>query len=554
MLTSAAFLLCPLAATALQYPLTHSQPSFESPGRQQMQKRLNEILPKIEILRQTGGTAGISVGVISHGDVVLEHFFGFADVHQRLAANSSTRYPIASLTKAFVATTIAQLVDEGSLRWDEPLTTYIPELNFHADPSLAARLTLIDLLSHNTGLLRLDALWLGASSQTVISKEFTVAVCNHLAPVYPLRSKWLYNNWMYALAGEVVERVTGKSFGRALASHVLEKVGLTQTTVIESEVPPDSTAVPYMTLDDKTPVRVPKSELTDGTFMASAGGVRSTVHDMLIWGNALLSVFRDEQSPLKGLDTVLSGHSFINKTFLSDELYALGFSKATTPTQLGKVGFNPGLVDGMPVLGTKSNRETVFYHSGGGTGYNHCFMLVPGSQTAIVVLTNAISHGDIADWVAQTLLQTVLNIDSPVDLVPFAEQAASNWRALYPKMVETLEQGRTPDTREPPHQELLGKFYHPTQALYLEVSIADGALRFSINGRSEQEHKLSHYHYDSFIFLPSDDERVRRGLVHYSAAAWLLHFKRDSTGQVTHIVWNLDGQAPGGETFSKAKA
>ncbi|KIW30216.1 uncharacterized protein PV07_05975 [Cladophialophora immunda] len=67
----------------------------------------------------------MSIGVMSYGEVVFNSSFGFADVNRRLVANSSTRYPLASLTKAFVATTIAQLVDEGLLRWDEPLTTYI---------------------------------------------------------------------------------------------------------------------------------------------------------------------------------------------------------------------------------------------------------------------------------------------------------------------------------------------------------------------------------------------------------------------------------------------
>lgn len=91
---------------------------------------------------QIGGAARMSIGIMSQGDVIIERSFGFADVDQGLVSNSSTIYPLASLTKAFIAATIAQLVDEGVLDWNEPLKSYIPEISFHFDPLLAFRLTL----------------------------------------------------------------------------------------------------------------------------------------------------------------------------------------------------------------------------------------------------------------------------------------------------------------------------------------------------------------------------------------------------------------------------
>ena len=256
----------------------------------------------------------MSIGVMYQGESVFEDHLGFADLEAGKVANSSTRYPLGSLTKAFVATTIAQLVNEGLLRWDEPLRTYIPELDFAADSSLKGRLTLIDLLSHRTGLARLDPLWLGANGEVNIPNYRTVAMCNELPRVHPLRFRWLYNNWMYALAGCVVERRTRTPFAKVLASRVLDQVGLTETTLIEAEIPPHSTALPYLILDDKSPSRGADLGLTDGSLMATAGGIRSTVHDMLKWGHVMLSPYRDEKSVVAGLDTVLSGHSFLSKS------------------------------------------------------------------------------------------------------------------------------------------------------------------------------------------------------------------------------------------------
>ncbi|KAL8743703.1 MAG: hypothetical protein Q9190_003971 [Brigantiaea leucoxantha] len=546
--------LCPLLTTAYQFPLflpgtsPTVAPSSESHA---LRDRLIDVLPQIEALRNVGGTAGMSIGVMTHGHVLLDHNLGFADLERHLVANSSTRYPIASLTKAFVASTISQLVDEGLLEWDEALTYYIPELSFEHDPLLAGQLSLIDILSHRTGLARLDALWLGADSQTFIPKNFTVALCNQLPPIYPVRAQWLYNNWMYALAGQVIERVTNQSWGQVLATRVLGRLGLLQTTVIASEIPPDSLALPYMVLDNLTGVQIGKMDLTDGSIMTSAGGIRSTVGDLLTWGNVLLSLFRDEDVPLASLDTILSGHSFINNTVASDELYGMGFAKVITPAQFGKTGFNPSLVDAMPVIGGSSKPEQVFYHSGAGNGYNHCFMLIPGSQSVIVVLTNSVAQGDTADWVAQSLLQAVLDEKQPIDLKPFAKRAAIKWRGIHQNIADALNEGRRRDSEEPPHDTLAGRYWHKTRALYLMVFQEDGLLKFNLNGKPEQEHVLSHYSNDTFDFLPSAEERIRRGLFHYDAPAWLLHFKKDYDGKFRDIEWNLDNQSSFPENFVK---
>lgn len=73
----------------------------------------------------------------------------------------------------------------------------------------------------------------------------------------------------------------------------------------------------------------------------------------------------------------------------------MGFAKVIILVQAGKIGFSPGLVHAMPVIGSSSKPEQIFYHSKAGAGYNHYFRLIPGSQSVIVIviviLTNSIS-------------------------------------------------------------------------------------------------------------------------------------------------------------------
>ncbi|OAA53933.1 Beta-lactamase/transpeptidase-like protein [Niveomyces insectorum RCEF 264] len=522
-----------------------------------LRHRLSQIVPQIQSLREVGGTVGVSVGVSSFGHTVLDHHFGFADADRRVVANSSTRYMLGSLSKAFVAATVAQFVDEGHLSWeDEGVASYVPELAFVDRPELAKQLSLVDILSHRTGLARLDALWLGADGEVLIDKNNTVTVCNHLPLIRPVRSRWLYNNWMYALAGEIIERVSRRPWGHVVAERVLKPLGLSQTSAIASEIPGDSTALPYVVLDDHSAVRSGRTGFASDSAMAPAGGIHSTVGDLLVWGEALLSQLRenteDDKSPLSSLAMLFSGHSFINSTLASDELYGLGFGKVVTPAQFGKIGFNPGLVGAMPVIGVGAEPQIVFYHNGAITGYNHCLMLVPQLRAVIVVLTNSIAQGDVADWIAQTLLQVVLNDTQPVDLKSYAVQAAAKWRGSYQTIENELQDGRRPDSEEPQQEELVGKYWHTTRALYLVVfQEPGGVLKFNINGRRAQEHTLSHYANDTFAFLPSAEERLRRGLFHYAASAWKLEFKKDTEGHYGEILWNLDSQAPAPEKFVK---
>ncbi|KAJ5344191.1 beta-lactamase domain-containing protein [Penicillium brevicompactum] len=444
-----------------------------------------------------------------------------------------------------------QAFNEGKLQGDEPITKYLPELSSLPGPMPADQLTLIDILSHQTGLPGLDALWLGADNEINIPEEFTLAMCKHLPALYPPRSKWLYNNWMYALAGKIIGQAANVSWGQASESHVLGPVGLTQSSVIESKIPAGSTALPYAVLDDKTKRRIGDVRLTDGSLMSPAGGVRSTLHDLLSCGDALLSSLQGEVSPLRQLDSILFGHSFINKSASFDELYGLGFAKVTLPAQFGKIRFNPGLVNAMPVIGSKSDHQLVFYHNGAIPSYNHCIMLLPSEQIAIVVLTNSISQGDIADWVAQTLLQVVLRLETKTDIVSLAQQTAKKWRSGYHNFVETLEKEKIPNTIPPPNEDLTGTYVHSPSAFLFKVFMDDGLLKFNINGKKSQTHMLTHYHNDTISFLPSAEERMKRGLFHYGTHAWLLHFKRNDQGAIKELSWVIDDNIKEGEVFTR---
>ncbi|KAF4343468.1 hypothetical protein FBEOM_2610 [Fusarium beomiforme] len=113
-------------------------------------------------------------------------------------------------------------------------------------------------------------------------------MCNSLFPVQPLRSGWL------------------TTIG---SRHIPDKLELKNTTLISSSKPLGQKAKPYLVLDDNSLSRSLEMGMTDEDIMSSAGGIRSTGHNMLTRGNALLSPFHDNLSP-SFVDPVLSGYSF----------------------------------------------------------------------------------------------------------------------------------------------------------------------------------------------------------------------------------------------------
>ena len=103
---------------------------------------------------------GCAVAAVQDGQIVLAAGWGQRDLDTELPVTANTLFAIGSTTKAFTAATVGALVDDGLLEWERPLRDYVPEIRLH-DPVVTDRLTVVDLLSHRSGLPRHEMVWLG---------------------------------------------------------------------------------------------------------------------------------------------------------------------------------------------------------------------------------------------------------------------------------------------------------------------------------------------------------------------------------------------------------
>ncbi|KAH8803312.1 beta-lactamase/transpeptidase-like protein [Xylogone sp. PMI_703] len=511
---------------------------------------LRQRIPVMEKILDITGQPGVSIGVIHEGRVAFKHNIGVLDVTTRQKTNSDTLYCVASLTKAFIAASLDLLVQEQKIAWDTPISSIIPEFNHVENASLFSNMTLKDIASHHTGLLSLDEITQGLDGRILIPKKDVVQVCNALPVKYDLRTNFLYNNALYALAGSVIERVSDyPNWGDFLHKRIFEPLKMTRSTAFRAVHRTDENiAVPYMILTDRTPFKIAPTELSADSMNGGSGGVRSSVNDLLKWALCLLRSFHGttgkeylvrQDSPIFNRTTIANPHS------AEDGDYCMGWCYHRTPAKLGLISPNRTLES--PVLGLNSPSFLFYGHQGDVPGYTCNFYIIPGIDSAIVVLSNGTGLSDATDWIAQDLLQTICKLQQPVDFVKEASAAANNYLLHYLNdFQKPLKRNQIRGTQPPPLSDFTGSYVMKNLELVCLDITADTKdstkLSMTVNKQADQVWQMWYYHYDVWCHLPqSYDDCLARGLDRTQWSSFLISFTRDSTGKVDGILWKLDG-------------
>lgn len=183
--------------------------------------RLQALSKVIAEICRISGTPGASIGVLHEGKVIYTHNYGYHNVESSIPPDENTIYHIASLSKSFTAVCIAILVEEGKISWDTPVRDILPDFK-HVNPTINNKATILDLMSHRTGLASKNMLWLRDYAGVQLPQNETLQMVSYLETVFDFRKQWLYSNWGYAVADQIIQRLSGQSWGTFLADRVLE--------------------------------------------------------------------------------------------------------------------------------------------------------------------------------------------------------------------------------------------------------------------------------------------------------------------------------------------
>ena len=491
-------------------------------------------------------------------------------------------YPIASCTKSFTAAACGILVDKGLLSWTEPVQNYLPEFQTVHDPEISKRATLLDLCSHGTGLAPSDHLVCGFHDEFWVSEDQQVQTASNLPICYDFRSRWLYNNTLLGVVGDIVTMVAGQSSGTFIQERIFKPLGMTRSSTKAADHPSDGdSARGYSVLDDECLLTLRPSALEDGNPQGGAGYARSTVRDMLTWASAVMDAETDNfdcqsltdvqpeknerYNPLRQMRLMRCGHRPItHKDTGYENSYGLGWFRHMLPSSwLGSIGPNFALLPDPPVINRDGPPRLTIAHWGEFNGFLTAFYTFPATKSAVVVMANSSpGRGDPADQVAQMLTQELFDMQPRVNFESYALQAAATSRRRWPALVEEWASKRVQNTKHGQIDEYVGSYTNSAYSLTINVyklsleaigfDSNSELLGFNVNSISWQSAKLRHYHLDTWTFLPeSRDDALKKGMEAFlHLPKLLLVFVRDEFSAISALEWDLqagvcEGPAPG---------
>lgn len=179
-----------------------------------LQKNENELQQIDKVSKQVYNEfnpTGLSITVVQNDEIIYERSFGYKNSNNVDILDNNDIFNIASCTKAFTAAGIGKLVQEEILAWDDKVIDYLPDFKL-ADEYITNNLEIKDILSHRTGLGTFygDLLWYN----TDYSTDEVIERMQYLPITKDFKSEFGYQNNMYMIAGEIIEKVTGQSWER----------------------------------------------------------------------------------------------------------------------------------------------------------------------------------------------------------------------------------------------------------------------------------------------------------------------------------------------------
>lgn len=309
---------------------------------------------------------GVAVCVVKDGKVVVMKGYGVREMGGNDKVDENTLFMIGSNSKAFTATALAMLQADKKLSLDDPVIKWLPDFKLY-DPWVTKEANIRDLLCHRLGFetFQGDFMYFDSDLTTAEVRE----KFGKVKPLYSFRSRWGYTNAAFMTAGEIIPKVTGKSWAEFIKDSLFTPLGMTNTLALSKDIKTASNKATAHTEVLRVLKKIPYGNLDN---LAPAGSISSSVNDMSHWVMAQLNNgrYNDKQVIAPGAiaqtrtpNSILGngGHPF-NKAHFS--LYGLGW-----------------------MLEEYAGRKIVS-HTGGVNGFVTSVTLIPEEKLGIVVLTN----------------------------------------------------------------------------------------------------------------------------------------------------------------------
>jgi len=219
-----------------------------------------------------------SVLVAEQGSVIYRKSFGFANFEWDIPNTPDTRFRVGSITKAFTAILVLQLVEQGKLRLDDTISEYLP--NFSRESG--GRISINQLLTHTSGLSDYNDVpeFFRAVHAGLLTKDEIIDRISRHNLLFEPGAKFGYSNDGYMVLGAIIERVAHKPYAQLLREQILDPVNMRATGYSSRSAILKRGASGYT----KRSTGLEKAPFYEAS---SASGIYSTVDDLFLFDQAL---------------------------------------------------------------------------------------------------------------------------------------------------------------------------------------------------------------------------------------------------------------------------
>lgn len=375
-------------------------------------QRLAKLTTELEKQRLALHIPGMAMAVVQGDQLIYSHGFGHADLENDTPVTPETLFAIGSSTKAFTASLIGMLVDEGKMGWDDPVTKFLPyfELKIDTDDP-EATVTIRDLLAHRTGFTRMSLLWTGGA----VSREEVLRTAIRAEPWSPFRERFYYNNVTFLSVGMASGVAAGSSWDELLAERLFTPLGMKSSNSSISTIQNNEhLSLGYRWKEETQDYEHIPMRLLDS--IGPAGAINSNVLDMAQW-----------------LRFQLGRGTFDGRVLLSEAQHGETWTKQI------KVG--PGMNYGMGWMLRSVADHRLVEHGGSIDGFAAQVALFPDLDLGFVLLTNVTTtplQGLSPNLVVESLLADWSDVDETISAGENMEVYAGKYEANFGPFKETL--------------------------------------------------------------------------------------------------------------------
>jgi CubicO group peptidase (beta-lactamase class C family) len=416
---------------------------------------------------------GVAIAIVKDDKIVMAKGYGTRELGKSLPVDERTLFAIGSSSKAFTAAGIAMLVDEGRVKWDDPVTKHLPGFQLF-DPYATRELTVSDLLTHRSGLTRGDMLWYASDKD----RAEILQRIRYLKPSWSLRARFGYQNVMFLAAGEIIASLSKKTWDDFTRERIFVPLGMKDSsTSIRAFANSNNVATPHARVEEK----VKPVAWRNIDNIAPAGSINSNVVDMAQWLRLNLGggVYQDKRllstgamKEMQSPQTVIRLEGPMERLYPNAHFLNYGLGWFLSDYRGRKLVEHGGAIDGM--------RSAV--------------AMIPEEKLGVVILTNL--NGSI---LPQALAYKVFDL--------YLGAPNKDWTAELLKTTKALEEQAKTAEKKAEDERVKGTSpslsvdryagsYQSEMYGDAKIEVDNGKLvaRFGPNFNGD----LEHWHYDTF--------------------------------------------------------